>query len=82
MEKEDIKALVRQVIMDMSMEYGIATEMTGVANVTGNVGGYDAPLTGKKIKRKLKDYEYSDDEDEQDGVSDGIKPHGDCTSVT
>ncbi len=65
MTKDEIKALVRQVIIDMSNDYGIATEMTGVGNMTGNVAGFDAPLTGKKLKRKLKDYEYQDDEDNE-----------------
>jgi len=64
MTKDEIKELVRQVIIDMSNQYGIATEMTGVANVAGNIGGYDAPLTGTKLRRKLKDYEYKDDDDD------------------
>jgi hypothetical protein len=40
-------------------------EMSGVANVAGNVGGFDGPF-GDMSKRKLKDPIYtSDDEDDE-----------------
>jgi hypothetical protein len=62
MTKEDIKELVKQVIEDMSNDYGLASEMTAVANTTANVGGFDSPM-GPKIRRKLKDFEFSEEED-------------------
>jgi len=63
MTRDEIKALVREVIIDMSNTYGIATEMTSVANTTANIAGFDGPL-GPKIKRKLKDFEFTEEEDE------------------
>lgn len=63
MTKEEIKALVREVIVDMSNTYGIATEMTGVGNATGNVAGFEGPLSKKLQKRKLKDFEFTEEED-------------------
>lgn len=61
MTKDEIKALVKQVIEDMSNEYGIATEIDAVGNTTANIAGYDAPL-GAKLKRKLKDFEFTDED--------------------
>ena len=67
MTRDDMKALIRSVIVDMSNTYGIATEMSanGVGNSTGNISGFDAPL-GPKIKRKLKDFEFTEEEEEDD----------------
>ena len=63
MTKEEIKALVREVIVDMSNTYGIATEIAAVANATGNVAGFDGPI-GPTQKRKLKDFEFTEEEDD------------------
>lgn len=52
MTREDIKALVRQAIVDMSKSCEIA-EDAAVANVTANVGGFDAPF-GSMVRRKNK----------------------------
>lgn len=64
MTKEEIKALVREVIVDMSNSYGLATEMSAVANTTANVAGFDAPM-GSTQRRKLKASDYLDDEEEE-----------------
>jgi hypothetical protein len=65
MTRDDIKEMVKQVISDMTTEYGLASEITAVGNMTANVGGYDGPL-GKVSKRKLKDFEFSEEEDEKE----------------
>ena len=51
MKREDIKALVRQAIIDMSKSCDIAED--AVANVTANVGGFDAPF-GSMVRRNIK----------------------------
>ena len=60
MTRDEIKALVRQVIVDMSTDYGIATEIATVANVTANVSGYDGPLA-PQLRRKQKDFEFTEE---------------------
>jgi len=59
-----MKNLVRQVIVAMATDYGIATEITAVGNMTANVSGYDGPL-GPKMRRKLKDFEFTEEEEEE-----------------
>ena len=65
MTRDEIKALVRQVIVDMSTDYGVATEITAVGNVSSNISGYDGPLA-PQLRRKLKDFEFTEEEDEED----------------
>jgi len=67
MTKDDIKTLIKQVISDMAKDYGIATEISaiGPGNVTANVSGYDGPL-GTVKRKKLKDFEFTEEEDEKD----------------
>ena len=64
MDRDEIKELIRQVIIDMSNTHGIATEITTVANTTGNVAGFDMKLA-KPVERKLKD-EYLKNDEEDD----------------
>ena len=63
--KDDIKELVRQVVKELEMEYDLATEMTSVGNATSNISGFDGPW-GPKVKRKLKDFEFTEEEDEKE----------------
>lgn len=61
MTKDEIKEMVKQAVRDM-----VTTEMTGVANVTGNAAGFDGPF-GDMSRRKLKDLDYaSEEEDDED----------------
>lgn len=65
-EKDAIKELIRQIITDMANDASMTNEDGGAmpANVTPNIGRYDAKLSYKVNKRKLKDYDLLDDEDE------------------
>lgn len=58
--KEEIKEMVKQAVREMA-----TNEINGVANVTGNMAGYDGPF-GKTQKRKLKDLDYAPLEAEED----------------
>jgi len=58
MTKDDIKDMIKQAITQMALE------VNAVGNTTGNVAGYDGPL-GPKIKRKLKDFEFADEDKEK-----------------
>ena len=66
MTKDDIKAMIKQEIAKLAEEYTKATnETTGVANVTSNAAGFDGPF-GDMSRRKLKDLDYTSDEDDED----------------
>ena len=62
-----MKEMIKQEIRSIVQDYDKSTnEMTGVANATGNIAGFDGPFAAMS-KRKLKDPAYvSDDEDEDD----------------
>lgn len=52
MNKDTLRELIKQVIDEMSEDEDILTaEITN----TGDVAGFDGPLTTKKITRKMKD---------------------------
>ena len=64
MDREELKGLVKQVIMDLLADDEETNEnVGGVGNTTGNVAGYDAPM-GAKVRRKLSDLFVDDDEDD------------------
>jgi len=56
LDREFIEELVKQVMDEMIDDEDILTSET---NVTGDIAGYDAPLTKKMQQRKFAD----DDED-------------------
>ena len=51
MTREELKELIKQVIVDMSNSFDTKSE--SVANTTANVGGFSAPM-GSVVKRKKK----------------------------
>ena len=66
MTKDEIKEMIKQEIRSLADDYMKATnEMTGVANVTGNVAGFDGPF-GDMSRRKLKDLDYASDEEDDE----------------
>jgi hypothetical protein len=44
LKKEDFKKLIKDVVDEMFNE----------VNVSGDIGGFDGPLTGKPLKKKIK----------------------------